>query len=583
MILDDASAPNPFSTDEYIREQRPRSVLCLPLVKQGVLVALLYMENNLGPNFFAPGRIAVLKVLASQAAISLDNSRLYRELQQREAEIRRLVDANIVGIFIWELEGQILEANDAFLRIVGYEREDLRSGRLRWTDLTPAEWLDRDLEQSVPQLKLTGSLQPFEKEYFRKDGSRVPVLIGAAAFDEECKRGVAFVVDLTERKQAEEALRRSEAYLAEAQRLSKTGSWAWSPDTGFRYWSEECYRVLGFVPWDGLPRFEEFIQRIHPDDQPAFRESAKRAPHKKLDEEVDYRIVHPGGAVRDIHSIGHPVFSPCGDLIEYTGTVIDITERKHAEEAFRTAQMELAHVTRVATLGEMTASIAHEINQPLGALVNNAGACLGWLEAENLEEARNSVALMMDDAQRASEIITRIRALVKKAPPQRDWLDINQIIREVIALAQSEVQRNHIALETQLSDDIPLVFADRIQLQQVMLNLMMNAIEAMTQVTGPRELLISSEADDSKGVVVVVRDSGPGLDSKSLERLFEPFYTTKPQGMGMGLAICRSIIQAHGGRSVGNSESRSRRVVSFPLPTDEELDERTGRDGICGG
>ena len=223
-------------------------------------------------------------------------------------------------------------------------------------------------------------------------------------------------------------------------------------------------------------------------------------------------------------------------------------ERKRAEEAFRTAQMELAHVTRVATLGEMTASIAHEINQPLGALVNNAGACLGWLDAGNLEESRNSVTLMMDDAQRASEIITRIRALVKKAPPQKDWLDINQIIREVIALAQSELQRNRITLETQLSDNVPPILADRIQLQQVMLNLMMNAIEAMTQVTTPRELLISSEADDSKGVVVVVRDSGAGLDSKSLERLFEPFYTTKPQGMGMGLAICHSIIQAHGGR-----------------------------------
>jgi C4-dicarboxylate-specific signal transduction histidine kinase len=245
-------------------------------------------------------------------------------------------------------------------------------------------------------------------------------------------------------------------------------------------------------------------------------------------------------------------------------------ERKRAEEAFRTAQMELAHVTRVATLGEMTASIAHEINQPLGALVNNAGACLGWLDSENLEEARNSVALVMDDARRASEIITRIRALVKKAPPQKDWLDINQIIREVIALAQSELQRNRITLETQLSDNVPPILADRIQLQQVMLNLMMNAIEAMTQVTTPRELLISSEADDSKGVVVVVRDSGPGLDSKSLERLFEPFYTTKPQGMGMGLAICRSIIQAHGGRLWATANSDCGACFHFALPTDEE-------------
>src|SRR5207237_4175105 len=206
-------------------------------------------------------------------------------------------------------------------------------------------------------------------------------------------------------------------------------------------------------------------------------------------------------------------------------------ERKRAEEAFRTAQIELAHVTRVATLGEMTASIAHEINQPLGALVNNAGACLGWLDAENLEEARNSVALMMDDAQRASEIITRIRALVKKAPPQKDWLDINQMICEIIGLARNEMQRNGVALETQLSDDMPLVFADRIQLQQVMLNLMMNAIEAMTQVAGPRELLISSGADDSKGVVVVVRDLGQGLDSMRFERLYDVFYSTKPHRM----------------------------------------------------
>jgi len=247
-------------------------------------------------------------------------------------------------------------------------------------------------------------------------------------------------------------------------------------------------------------------------------------------------------------------------------------ERKRAEEAFRTAQMELAHVTRVATLGEMTASIAHEINQPLGALVNNAGACLAWLDAENLEEVRNSVELVMDDAHRASEIITRIRALVRKAPPQKDWLDINQIVREVIGLAQSEVQRSQIALEMRLSDDVPLVFADRIQLQQVMLNLMMNAIEAMTEVTGPRELLISSRADSPKGVVVVVRDSGAGLDSKSLERLFEPFYTTKPQGMGMGLAICRSITEAHGGRlwATGNPD----RGASFhlSLPTSEDVE-----------
>ena len=204
VILDDASADGPFSGDEYIRRQHARSILCLPLVKQGRLVALLYLENNLTAGVFTPARIAVLNVLASQAAISLENTRLYRDLEEREAKIRRLVDANIIGIFIWNLDGEILEANDAFLHTVGYDRENFASGRLRWTDLTPAEWLDRDLQQFLPELKTRGSLQPFEKEYFRKDGSRVPVLMGIAAFDKECNQGVAFVLDLTERKRADE-------------------------------------------------------------------------------------------------------------------------------------------------------------------------------------------------------------------------------------------------------------------------------------------------------------------------------------------------------------------------------------------
>ncbi len=454
--------------------------------------------------------------------------------------------------------------------MVQYSREDLVSGRVSWKEITPDKWRAAD-EQALTELAATGFCEPFEKEYFRKDGSRVPVLVGAALFEGGRDEGVAFVLDLTERKRAEEELRRSEAYLAEAQGLTHTGSWAWSPATGdIRYWSEECFRVLGFDPAGSPPRFETFFQRIHPDDQASSRGRFEKAIREKADFEMEYRIVHPSGETRDIHVVGHPTIGPSGDLMEFVGTVIDITERKRAEEAFRTAQMELAHVTRVATLGEMTASIAHEINQPLGALVNNAGACLGWLDAANLEEARNSVALMLDDAQRVTEIITRVRSLVKKAPPQKDWLDINQMIREIIGLARNEMQRNGVALETQLSDDMPLVFADRIQLQQVMLNLMMNAIEAMTQATTARELVISSGADGPKGVVVVVRDSGPGLDSKSLERLFEPFYTTKPQGMGMGLAICRSIVEAHGGKlwPIANEERGATFQFSLPTGTD---------------
>ncbi|HWY58058.1 MAG TPA: sigma 54-interacting transcriptional regulator [Terriglobales bacterium] len=268
------------------------------------------------------------------------------ERKTTEDKIRRLVEADILGIFIANAQGEIVEANQAFLQMLQYGRQDLVSGRLRWTDLTPAELRERD-ERALTEALATGVFQPYEKEFLRKDGSRLPVLIGGALF-QSAKEGVVFVLDLSEQKRAEESLRRSESYLAEAQRLSHTGSWAWSPDTDVRYWSEECYRVLGFDPRDGLPRMEEFIQRIHPDDQPAFRESAKRARHSKLDEEVDYRIVHPGGAVRDIHSIGHPVFSPCGDLIEYTGTVIDVTERKRAEEELRRSEMDLRQMLELA-------------------------------------------------------------------------------------------------------------------------------------------------------------------------------------------------------------------------------------------
>jgi PAS domain S-box-containing protein len=247
-------------------------------------------------------------------------------------------------------------------------------------------------------------------------------------------------------------------------------------------------------------------------------------------------------------------------------------ERKRADDALQKARAELAHVRRVATLGELTASIAHEINQPLGAVVNNAGACLRWLAAQNLEEARTSAALVIADAHRASEIIRRIRALATKAPPRRDWLDINEAIREVAALTQNELHRHGVALKTQLPAEthgLPLILADRIQLQQVILNLIINALEAMSGAgDGPRELLIRSGTDESQRVLVAVRDSGPGLDAKTVDRLFDAFYTTKPLGLGMGLAICRSIIEAHGGRLWATANAGRGATFQFVLPID---------------
>jgi formate hydrogenlyase transcriptional activator len=268
------------------------------------------------------------------------------ERKTTEDKVRRLVEAGILGIFFATVEGGIVEANQAFLQLLQYDRQDLVSGRLRWADITPAEWRERD-ERSMAEFLATGVFQAYEKEYFRKDGSRVPVLVGGARMQSPSE-GVVFVLDLSEQKRAEEKIRRSESYLAEAQRLSQTGSWAWSPDDDIRYWSEECYRVLSFDPKDGLPRFEDFFQRIHPDDQPGFRELIETAIREKAEWEADYRIVHPGGPVRDIHVVGHPVLSTSGDLLEFVGTVIDVTERKKAEDERRRSEMELRQMLDLA-------------------------------------------------------------------------------------------------------------------------------------------------------------------------------------------------------------------------------------------
>ena len=451
VILDDALAQNPFSADEYICQKHARSVLCLPLVKQAKLIGVLYLENNLASHVFTPARISVLELLASQAAISLENARLYNDLQEREARIRRLVDSNIIGIVIWDLQGRIIEANQAFLDIVGYAREDLVSGRLRWTELTPAEWRDAD-EQVIAELKAAGTVQPREKEYFRKDGSRVPVLVGARFSSGNRDEGVAFVLDLTERKRAEEKLRASEQRLLDA-------------------------------------------------------------------------------------------------------------------------QMELAHVMRVTTLGELTASIAHEVNQPLAGVVANAEACLRWLDrgTPDLDAARRSVEWIIDDGNRASEVIRRVRALAKKTDIEKVPLDVNDVVREVIALVQRELISHRVSLRMELAPALPMILGDRVQLQQVIINLVMNGIEAMQSVTDrPRELVIRSRQDETQQVLVSVTDCGVGISAENADRLFNAFFTTKSSGMGMGLSICRSIIEAHGGRLWATANLPHGATFQFTLPVNAD-------------
>jgi PAS domain S-box-containing protein len=346
-----------------------------------------------------------------------------------EAKVRRLVDSNIIGIYIWGLDGRIIDANEAFLHITGYGREDLVSGRMRWTDLTPAEWRDAD-NRRVAELQAAGTAQPYEKEYFQKSGRRVPILVGAALFEEGRDEGVAFVLELTERKRAE-------------------------------------------------------------------------------------------------------------------------AEARESERRYREVQMELAHANRVTTMGHLTASIAHEVNQPLAAIVTNAQVCLRWFtrDVPNLEEVREAAELIARDGKRASDVISRIRALVRKTGSEKEQLNINQAIEEVVHLTKDEALRKGVVLRTERADDLPFVLGDRVQLQQVLLNLIINGMEAMSSVAnGVRELLVYSRLHESNQVLVAVQDSGIGVEPENLKKIFDPFYTTKSQGMGMGLAISRSIVENHGGK-----------------------------------
>ncbi|HTD15740.1 MAG TPA: ATP-binding protein [Chthoniobacterales bacterium] len=387
---------------------------------------------------------------------------------------------------------------------------------------------------------------------------------------------------------AQEALRRSEAYSAEAQKLSHTGSFGWEVSSGKIYWSEETFRIFE-CDVSIEPTLDLILQRTHPEDRALVREVLDHVTHARKDFDVEHRLLMPDGSVRYLRVVGRLSVNESGSL-ECVGAVADITERERAELKMRQMHAELAHMTRVMTVGEMTASIAHEISQPLAAIVTNGNAGLRWLSADSpdLEQTSQAIRRIIRDGKRASEVVSRTGALFKKAPAMQEPLEINEVIQEVLTLTQNEVQGNGVLLRTRLASDLPLVMGDRVQLQQVILNLILNAIQAMDGVTeGSRELeLISEKAYPSRReskaensektdlasarcteVLITARDSGPGFDSENIDRLFNAFYTTKPHGLGMGLSISRSIIEAHGGRLWAKANSPRGAVFQFALPT----------------
>jgi PAS domain S-box-containing protein len=582
VILDDAAAQNPFSADEYISQKHARSVLCLPLVKQAKLLGMLYLENNLASHVFTPARISVLKLLSSQAAISIENARLYGELIDENRDRQKAEDAlraseerwrnlfeNVpVGVALVGSHGRFVAANPAFQSMTGYAEAELYSRSP--ADITHED--DHATEAINAALAVVGPYpRAVERRYRRKDGgvtwAEVSAIVVPVAGSTPLFAAVA--VDITDRKRAEDDLRRSEASLTEAQQISHTGSWRWKVGTGAVSWSAEHFRIFAFDPATTQPSFATFMERVHAEDRPSFEQALDRAVRERSRFQHEFRLALRDGSVKHVQSVGLPDITESGDL-EFVGTVMDITERRRADEALRSAQAELARVARLTTMGEMVASIAHEINQPLTAIVTNAQASLRWLNRDtpDLDETRGMVESIIKNGKRAGDVIRGIRALAMKSGPHLTEFDINGAIQETLALTRSDLQRHGVVLHTELSAEVHPVFGDRVQLQQVLLNLLTNAIEAMNAVTDrPKVLAITSERVEPGGVLVAVQDTGTGLDPTNADRIFDSFFTTKPSGMGMGLSICRSIIDAHRGRLWMSPRVPHGTAVRFTVPT----------------
>jgi PAS domain S-box-containing protein len=374
-------------------------------------------------------------------------------------------------------------------------------------------------------------------------------------------------------------LRRNEAYLEEAQRLSHTGSWAWNVARRENvHWSQEHYRLFGLDPQTDSSSFETAIQRIHPEDRATFNNAVERAIRERSDFDVDFRTVLPDGSTKFVHSVGHPVFSASGELVEFVGTVMDVTQRREAEkerERLRQIQADLAHMNRATTMGELTVSLAHEINQPIAAAITDANTCLRWLKREqpDLEEAREAASRVVKDATRAAEIVSRVRLLFKKGAPQRERVDVNDVIQEMIVLLRNEASRHSISVRTYLTPNLPRIMGDRVQLQQVLLNLMINSIDAMKDEKDTREITIQSQRVDDDHLQMSVSDTGVGLPSEQPDQIFNAFYTTKPHGTGMGLRISRSIVESHGGRLWASNNSPRGASFHFTLPINADAHE----------
>jgi PAS domain S-box-containing protein len=479
-----------------------------------------------------------------------------------DSALRALVTLAPHMLSVLEPDGSVAWVNDLAREYFGFGPGDgggdLRARVTHPDDLHAVEARRRDaLSRGVPfdaEERLRGKDGQYRWFLVRyrplKDGERLV-------------RWFGWATDVQDMRRAEEAAWRSATYLAEAQRLSQTGSWAWDVrHDRMVHWSDELYRIYGFDPAEGVPSIERALERVHPDD----RERARQASIAGSPE-LEYRLRMPDGSVKHVRSLRQPITDASGHITEVIGTAMDVTDRKRAEEErdrLHLLQAELARTNRITTMGVLTASLAHEVRQPLAAAKVNAHAVMRWLDRAEPGEARDAAAGMIQDVDRADEIVRRVRSLFRKGQLERAPVDVNEVARETLVLLEPEARRHAIAIRAQLGSGLPPVEADRVQLQQVFMNLVLNAIEALQRTGG--EVTVRSERDGEARLVVSVSDTGAGLAPEVRDSVFDAFVTTKPQGTGMGLSICRTIVESHGGRLWADSAPGSGATFRFSLP-----------------
>lgn len=515
-------------------------------------------------------------------AVSLDRDvtqrkRAEHELKTSEERFRTLVQFS--SDVYWETDAQHRFTRQEFAQgLTDAPAPGSEIGKTRWE----VPYLEPDADAWRRHRETLDAHLPFRDFELARPapdgGKRYVSVSGIPVFDDEGSfvgyRGVGR--HITERKKAEQALRRSQAYLTEAQKLSKSGAYAFDSKESL-YWSDELYRIWGFDPQLGIPPREVWLQRVHPDDRDSIRDEFQGALRQKRDFAVEFRITLPDGELKHLHTIGHPTYDAAGELLEVVGTMIDVTDRKRAQqehERLQQLEADLAHFNRLGMMGELTAALAHELLHPIATARNNARAGMRILEMKppDLAEVMESLGCVVRDADRAKDIVARVRAHIQKAPPQKERFEINAAINEVLSMARGAIDKNQVCVSLRLTNGLPLVWGDRVQLQQVVLNLVLNAVEAMSSPEEHRRVLtIGTELSGASNVLVTVADSGPGLDADQLEKVFTAFYTSKPGGIGMGLSICRSIINAHGGQLWAEASEDRGATFRFTLPQARQL------------